>query len=94
MFLVKAVRMSALNPGDVLVLDNASVHVGDAHFHLVMRVLDAAQVRMVTLPTYSPELNPCELAFGYLKARMRSDDILEPHLANLPLKLWIRCVLS
>ena len=29
------------------------------------------QVHLVYLPTYSPELNPCELVFGLVKRWMR-----------------------
>ena len=33
-------------------------------------VLDLAGVRLIFLPAYSPELNPCELVFGHVKQGM------------------------
>lgn len=34
--------------------------------------LNAAGVHLVFLPTYSPELNPCENCFGEVKGRLRT----------------------
>ena len=57
--------------GDIFVVDNASVHNAAEIVDQLEAALDAAHVRMIFLPTYSPELNPCELVFGQIKARLR-----------------------
>jgi transposase len=51
--------------------DNASVHTGSDAFPQLMALLDAAGVRLVFLPKYSPELNPCEEVFGLVKHHLR-----------------------
>lgn len=69
-----------LKAGDYLILDNASLHVGDDTARYVKQILDAAGVTMIYLPAYSPELNPCELCFsiikGYIRRHARRDDNL------------------
>jgi len=57
--------------GDILILDNASIHGGLDTFPILQDLLTAAQVKMVYLPSYSPELNPIELVFGYVKRFLR-----------------------
>lgn len=46
----------ALRPGQVVVLDNLSVHKSAA----ARRAIEAAGCRVVFLPTYSPDVNPIE----------------------------------
>ena len=36
------------------------------------------RVHIMFLPTYSPELNPCELVFQWVKAKLRLDNSSEP----------------
>ena len=50
-----------------LVMDNASVHKGDA----VERALRGSGVEPIYLPPYCPEFNPCELVFAQVKGAMR-----------------------
>jgi transposase len=57
-----------LRPGDVVVLDNLSVHKSAVARHAV----EAAGARLVFLPAYSPDLNPIEQAFAKLKQRLRT----------------------
>ncbi len=47
----------------VLILDNAKIH----HDHGLLEYLDAFGVRVEFLPPYSPDLNPIEEAFSYIK---------------------------
>lgn len=57
-----------LSPGDVVILDNLSVHYSQ-------RAEDALAERgawFLYLPKYSPDLNPIEMAFSKLKAHLRS----------------------
>lgn len=56
-----------LQPGQIVVLDNLSVHKS-AH---VQEVLAARGCHVWFLPTYSPDLSPIELAFAKLKAYLR-----------------------
>jgi transposase len=57
-----------LRPGDVVVLDNLLCHkTAEAS-----RLIAAAGAELRLLPAYSPDLNPIELMFSKLKARLRS----------------------
>ena len=56
-----------LAPGDVVILDNLSVHKS-------VKAEAAVRARgawMLFLPQYSPDLNPIEMAFAKLKAHLR-----------------------
>lgn len=56
-----------LKPGDVVILDNLSVHKS-AKAEAAIRARGAW---MLFLPQYSPDLNPIEMAFSKLKAHLR-----------------------
>jgi len=76
-FLLFCLEQKHLTAGDYLILDNASVHVGANSFTLIKQACDLANVKIIFLPAYSPELNPCELVFAQVKNYMRlnrSDD--------------------
>jgi hypothetical protein len=62
----------ALQDGDFLICDNAAVHVGADSQQDLDKALGDAGAKMWLLPTYSPELNPCELVFARIKNFMRS----------------------
>ncbi len=70
-FLIFALEHSHLKAGDYLVLDNAAVHVGEKTVLLIADICAAAGVTIKFLPAYSPELNPIELLFGYIKRHLR-----------------------
>jgi len=57
-----------LAPGDVVILDNLSVHKS-ARAQAAIRARGAW---MLFLPQYSPDLNPIEMAFSNLKAHLRT----------------------
>jgi transposase len=57
----------ALEPGDVVVLDNLAAHRVDG----VRQAIAAAGASILYLPPYSPELNPIEPLFAKLKALLR-----------------------
>ncbi len=69
--ITRFIEEALLVRGDVLVLDNASIHRGDEILLPLQLLLDAAGIRMWFLPTYSPELNPCELVFAQCKKYLR-----------------------
>lgn len=54
-------------PGTVLVLDNARIHHGGN----LEQIVSSFGCSLLYLPPYSPELNPIELAWGYLKHLVR-----------------------
>lgn len=56
-----------LRPGDTVIMDNLSSHkrVG------VREAIESTGASLVYLPPYSPDLNPIELAFSKLKAKLR-----------------------
>ena len=70
-FMLKCLNTGKLKHGDFLILDNASVHRGKATFPLINKLLLRKGVRLLFLPRYSPELNPCELVFSTVKHRLR-----------------------
>ena len=77
-----------LRPGDVVVLDNLSVHKMAGLAEIVQKY----GARLRYLPPYSPDFNPIELAFSKLKtwlrtAEARTRDALEK--AMLAAAAWI-----
>ena len=53
--------------GSVLVMDNARIH----HRQTLQEIVEAAGCRIVYLPPYSPDFNPIELVWSWLKDRVR-----------------------
>jgi transposase len=53
-------------------VDNAAIHKAAEIADDLADVLDTAGVRLLFLPAYSPELNPCELLFGQAKQHIRN----------------------
>jgi transposase len=64
---VEQVLVPALQPGQMVILDNLSCHRAAA----ARAALERASCRFWFLPTYSPDYNPIELAFAKLKAALR-----------------------
>ncbi|GBB94078.1 hypothetical protein RclHR1_02290004 [Rhizophagus clarus] len=60
-------KLPQMNPfpstHSVLVLDNAKIH----HDQELLEYLDAFEVKVEFLPSYSPDLNPIETAFSTIK---------------------------
>ena len=57
-----------LKAGDVVVMDNLSVH----KIERVRQLIEGAQARLLYLPFYSPDLNPIEKAWSKFKQFLRS----------------------
>ena len=57
-----------LRPGDFVVMDNLGAHKA----RRVRDLIEAAGARIHWLPPYSPETNPIELFWAWMKARLRS----------------------
>jgi len=64
---VEHVLVPDLQPGDVVIMDNLSVHKGAA----IRQAILAAGAELRFLPPYSPDFNPIEQAFAKLKALLR-----------------------
>jgi transposase len=58
---------AALEPGQVVVMDNLSAHKGSR----VRELIEAKGCELLYLPPYSPDLNPIEEAFSKIKALLR-----------------------
>ncbi len=71
LIITRFIRMGLLVRGDVLVLDNAHIHRGEKILLPLQRLLATAGITMWFLPTYSPELNPCEFVFAQCKKYLR-----------------------
>lgn len=65
---VETVLAPTLAPGDVVILDNLSVHKSQA----AEKTIRARGAWLLFLPPYSPDLNPIEMAFAKLKAHLRA----------------------
>lgn len=64
---VEQFLVPALEPGDVVVLDNLAAHKVDG----IRQAIAAAGASILYLPPYSPDLNPIEQFFAKLKALLR-----------------------
>ena len=57
-----------LKPGDIVVLDNLPAHKSEK----ARAILKQRRAWFLFLPSYSPDLNPIEMAFAKLKAHLRA----------------------
>ncbi len=60
------------SPRYVLVMDNCSIH----HIAPVLQLLNTAGILSMFLPPYSPDLNPAEELFSYVKYYLKQHDEL------------------
>ena len=70
-FFLYFIRVPEMNPFDgpmsVAVMDNCSIH----HTEDVAELFQSAGILLIYLPPYSLDMNPIELAFGYVKAYLK-----------------------
>ncbi len=64
---VQEVLGPTLRPGQIVVLDNLSVHKADSIRHAI----EARGCALLFLPPYSPDFTPIEQAFSKIKAVLR-----------------------
>lgn len=64
---VRQVLVPALRPGDVVLLDNLNVH----HASCIEEAVQAAQGRVIFLPSYSPDFSPIEPCWSKVKTFLR-----------------------
>jgi len=70
-FVMDAIDAGYIGAGDILVVDNAPIHVANNMLTVLLDAMQAVGANFVRLPAYSPELNPCEFVFGLLKEKLR-----------------------
>jgi transposase len=83
LYMVDLVQEGHLVAGDVLVLDNAAIHFADDIQAPLRNLLTAVGARLLFMPTYSPELNPCEYIFAQLKSWLREQRSRQPLLVDI-----------
>jgi transposase len=66
---IKTQLNHVLADDDILLLDNSSVHKSK----LVRDVLAECNFKVLWLPLYSPDYNPIELLWAYLKSNLRRE---------------------
>jgi transposase len=64
---VKEVLGPTLRPGQVVILDNLSVHTAAR----IQEAIEAVDCELLFLPPYSPDYTPIEQAFSKIKALLR-----------------------
>lgn len=64
---VRQVLAPVLRPGQIVLMDNLSVH----HRPIIRELIEAWGCQVWFLPSYSPDLSPIEQAFAKLKAILR-----------------------
>jgi len=65
---VREILVPALRPGDIVIMDNLGAHKNDR----TVALITAAGANVRFLPAYSPDLNPIEMMWSKVKARLRS----------------------
>jgi transposase len=78
----------SLEKDDVVLLDNSSVH----HAKLVVETLSACNINVLYLPPYSPDLNPIELMWAYVKAILRKLKARTVDALHIAVKTALDCV--
>jgi transposase len=76
-FILEQINDGRLVEGDTLICDNASIHNAQDTLNIINEIFTARGMRLIFLPKYSPELNPCELIWSQMKRYIRS------HLHNM-----------
>lgn len=71
----------------VLIFDNARIH----HNNGLLEYLDAFGVRVEFLPPYSPDLNPIEKAFSYIKSYLKRHNYFVESCSNPRYPLLVAC---
>lgn len=65
--LIPAFTVPRVAPGDIVVMDNLSIHKGPR----TRALIDAVGALLLFLPPYSPDFHPIENAFAKLKGLLR-----------------------
>ncbi len=79
------IALGFLCGGDVLVLDNTSIHLFKVNELLEEWLCENYGIFMLTLPTRSPEMNPIEKLWNILVKRMKSHSLEEELATRIPI---------
>ena len=85
---LKDVLIPTLRPGDIVVMDNLRTH----HIQAVGELLRKAEVEVLYLPPYSPDLNPIEKMWSKVKAILRKLRIRTPEALEPAIRKAVACV--
>lgn len=67
-------------PRSIIILDNCSIH----HIQPVKDLLQSVGILLIYLPPYSPDYNPCEEMFSFVKYYLKDhDEILQSTTATI-----------
>jgi transposase len=66
-FWIKEKLLPELKQGQIVIMDNASIHKSDETRHLI----ESVGCKLIFLPPYSPDLNPIEHFLAKLKKVLR-----------------------
>ena len=75
---------AVLQPGDVVVVDNATIHRFDAE-RVLRQFFNNIGVKFTFSPKYSPDMNPVEFAFNFIRTMLKSDEFAPVARDNLRL---------
>ena len=64
---VEYILLPELKPGQYVIMDNASIHKSSR----IEALIKSAGCTLIFLPPYSPDLNPIENFWGWLKQKIR-----------------------
>lgn len=67
------------SPKSIVIMDNCSIH----HVTEIQQLFDQVGILVVFLPPYSPEYNPIEETFSYVKYYLKQHDEFLQHISNL-----------
>jgi len=70
-FLLYLLDNNHLQEGDYFLMDSARIHGADATWDVVYGLLESKNIQLIWIPKYSPEFNPVELFWRYLKENLR-----------------------
>ena len=65
---VKHLLIKTLQPGDVVIMDNLSVHKVPE----IREMIESVKAKLVFFPPYSPDFNPIEKMWSKMKSTLRS----------------------
>jgi len=71
LFICYAIKNGFLKYGCFLVIDNAPIHKKATKSFMMILLLSYYNIKVIFLPKYSPELNPCENVFSLIKSWIR-----------------------
>jgi transposase len=66
-FWIKAMLVPELKPGQIVIVDNAAIHKSEE----TKKLIEGVDSKLMFLPPYSPDLNPIEHYWAWLKKKIR-----------------------